>query len=330
MKTIDINKTDWALLMKYFSGNISEAEKLKVLDWANASEKNKAKFDKAQKIWNKSKEAKLAQINVEKAWSKVNSKAKIKELGKIRILSISPKYLLRIAAVLILGFVSWYFIQNAVSDKSVTATDQLATLMLSDGSEVALNKGAIVNYPEKFAGNTREIEMRGEAFFNISKNPERPFIIHTSKAQIKVLGTSFNVLSKTNGDLEVVVNSGIVSVTSNLTKEQVILHKDEKALLLNINSSLIKTLNTDENYLSWKTHKFVFREKPLDEVFASIEKVYGLKIIADKKILQCKLTATYDSLDIKQIMKMIDLTFGFKTIENNGVYKIEGKSCVEK
>jgi transmembrane sensor len=330
MKTKNIYPIDWALVTKYLSGNAKESEKNTVLEWANATIENKTAFDRAEKLWNASKSANISDINVNDAWNKVNERANVRSQTKTRALTMPQKYILRIAAVLVIGLVSWYYISNSVIEKSFSTSTEIAQLNLSDGSEIALNKGAIINYPEKFSGETREIKMNGEAYFNIAKNAAKPFIIHTSNADIKVLGTSFNVISKPNGDLEVVVNTGVVSVTSTKTNEQVILHKDEKASYLTSNASLLKTVNTDVNYLSWNTRKFVFRESTLSNVFENIEKVYGIKIIADERIMNCKLTATYDRLDVKQIIHLIDMTFGFKTVENNNVYLVEGISCAEK
>jgi transmembrane sensor len=330
MKTTSTYNADWALLMKYISGNADNIEKNKVLQWIELSENNKKVFTKAQKIWDASQTAQINNISIDNAWNKVNSKANIRQLGKIRSIYSTHRYILRIAAVLVLGLVSWYFVSNVVSEKSISATTSIEKLALSDGSEVSLNKGATINYPKHFIGKSREIEMNGEAFFNISKNPLKPFIIHTSKTDIKVLGTSFNVNTKPNGDVEVIVKTGIVAVTALESKEQVILHKNEKASFYSSNLSLKKAMNEDDNYLSWKTNKLVFKESNLGYVFKTIEKVYGVKVIANDKILQCKLTATYDNLDVKQLIQMIDMTFGFKTIENKDGYIVEGISCEEK
>jgi transmembrane sensor len=329
MKTNNTYNTDWVLLTKYLSGNANDIEKNKMHQWIELSQGNKTVFEKAQKIWEASQSANVANVSIDNAWDKVNAKANIIPLGKVRQLVLVQKYILRIAAVLVIGLVSWYFVNNAMSDKTITATTTIKQLALSDGSEISLNKGATINYPENFSGNSREIEMNGEAFFDIAKNPQKPFIIHTSKADIKVLGTSFNVNTKPNGDLEVIVKTGVVAITSLKSKEQIILHKNERGLFNSANLSLKKVINEDENYIAWKTNKFVFKDNSLEYVFNTIEKVYGVKIMANEHILQCKLTATYDNLDIKMVMGMIDMTFGFKTIKNKDGYIVEGTSCEE-
>lgn len=331
MRERDKNMTDWGLIASYVSGNASEPEVKKILAWMQESEGNANIVKKAEDIWLASKNAKAAGIDVNKAWNNVDSKVNV--YGKtIRWTNLrtSTKYILRIAAVLVIGLISYFTIDSFSGEKSVDSGSSIKQLALSDGSIVDMYKNSQLSFPEKFKGNTREVTLKGEAFFRIKKNVEKPFIIHTSKADIKVLGTSFSVNSHPNGDLEVIVNTGVVSVTSE-NNGNVILHKNEKATYQVISSSLIKSVNTDENFISWKTHNFVFREAVLEEVFSKLEKAYDISIdVKDTSVLKCKLTATYNNLDVKEVIEMIDMTFGFSTKAVNNTYTIEGSSCLKK
>ncbi len=329
METKSKYKVDWELLASYLSGNATDLERIKVQKWLGESEANKTTFQKAEKVWNASQNAEFANVNVGTAWNKVNSKAGLTRAIHPRFISgTSFQYLLRIAAILTIGFIAWFLIRNFNTSIIVTSGQSVKQLALNDGSQVTLNHSSQFQYPKKFKGNTREVFLKGEAFFNIARNPQKPFIIHTENTQIKVLGTSFNVHSDIAGNVEVIVNTGTVSVTSEKTKQNVVLHKDEKAVFNAAKSEISKGMNTDMNYLSWKTKKFIFHEAVLKDVFDKIESVYNIRfIVKNSGLNNCRLTATYDNLSADEIVKMLGLTFGLKISWQSNAYVIEGIDC---
>ncbi len=328
-KNKNIKDSDWNMIVAYVSGNMNAEEALKFELWLSESIENKTAFTKAKKIWEISENANAAEINALSAWNNVSAKNKdLIEHQPKQIFLNTSKYLLRIAAVFAIGAITWFVVKNFNSNAILKAEKSLAQVELSDNSHIDLNKGAELQYPKRFTGSTREVVLKGEAFFNIARNPEKPFIIHTAKANIKVLGTSFNVNAVSEGNIEVIVKSGTVEVTSNENMKQVVLHKDEKMKYNPASGEMTKSLNNDINYLFWKTHKLTFRETTLANVFETIEKVYNVKVLVqDAKINQCKLTATYENLDVEEIMNMIRITFGFKVTLHDNTYLFEGNSC---
>jgi ferric-dicitrate binding protein FerR (iron transport regulator) len=144
-----------------------------------------------------------------------------------------------------------------------------------------------------------------------------------------VIGTSFNINSNNNGNVELIVNSGVVAFGKDGLKQKVVLHINDKAVLDSKSGNILKYKNADSNYLSWKTKKFVFRETKLQEVFSLLEKVYGINIIVkDLELNNLKLTATYDKLEPNEIIKMIKMTFSLKTLETGNNYTIEAGSSI--
>ena len=332
METKDKYGIDWGLLASYLTGNASDDEKSEVQAWIDKSDKNKEVFHSVEKLWKVTENAGLAQINVENAWENVNSKSHIVTANRMKYLfEKSYKYSLRIAAVLVFGLFSWYIISNLDYNKTANSGSAVVVLSLNDGSQVTLNKGTKLNYPKIFKRDSREVYLEGEAFFNIVKNPLRPFIIKTPNSQIKVLGTSFNVNTNCKGNVEVIVNSGTVSFKGASSKKQVILHKDDKGVFMKATGAIEKSINSDPNYISWKTRKFVFHETSLKDIFENIEKVYDVRIVAkDSAIYNCKMTATFDKLDIEDIIKSIDLAFKYKSSKNDNIYTIIGNDCTKK
>jgi transmembrane sensor len=327
MKVKENYNVDWTLLASYVTDNISKEDKARFENWIEGSDKNKQIVEQAERAWNLSKNIDLVNLNTGKAWNKVNEKAQIlTEVQNRPLIRIPGNFFLKIAAILIVAVFSWYLINKINSEINVKAGNSLVQLALYDGSKVDLNKNTQLKYPKRFKSTSREVYLKGEGFFNIYRNPQKPFIIHTSNTIIKVLGTSFDVNANSDGNVDVIVNSGIVSLKSKYSKQEVILNKDEKGTYLAKNSQIIKSVNSDQNYLSWKTKKFIFRECNLGEVFDKLEKVYDIQIILkDSGIRNYKLTATYEKHEAIDIMKMICLTFGFKICENENVYTIENK-----
>ncbi len=330
MFEININKKYWILIAKYLSGNASENEKKEFDLWLNHSENSKKLFDQISEVWLKSNEfSDILNIDTDKAWNKFKSKlysqsfTNKNENNKLKIL---VKNTIKIAAVVIIGLVSWFFISNLQYKTTVNTTNDLKQIVLYDGSVIELNRNTSITYPRRFINNSREVKLnKGEAFFSIAHNAKKPFIIHTSKNDIKVLGTSFNVNTLTGGELEVIVRTGRVEVKDIKTKETVVIGKDEKAYYMD--NKLVKSINTDINYLSWKTHSFIFRQDRLDYVCQTIEKAYSLKINYSFDIGGCRLTAKYENMPIDDIIKVIGLTFGFKTQKTKDGYVIIGNNC---
>jgi transmembrane sensor len=318
-------KTDWDKIAAYLSGNASIKDCEAFEKWLDMSEENRETFEKAQKVWAISSISNKSVVDTDAAWTKLNNKAHIVPQAKVTsFIRDTGKYILRIAAVVTLGLVAWYFVKTLQNEKQVNAGGAIAQVQLIDGSVIDLNKNASIRYPLAFKGNTREVFLEGEAFFNIARDTTKPFIIHTSTTDIRVLGTSFNVLSDKNGNIEVVVKTGVVSVSSGNENSKIVLNKNEKGVFRVSTGKLVKSINTDFNYLSWKTHKFVFREEPLSNVFKRIHEVYDVELqVSSANMLNSKLTATYDSLELTEVVKMISETFGFKATEVEKSYKFE-------
>jgi len=223
-----------------------------------------------------------------------------------------------------LGSAGYYFgFRNKVTEvysEIISSQNQVINeYTLPDGSVVALNSNSKLVFPKNFKGDTREVIIYGEAFFDVKPNPEKPFIINAGNAQVKVVGTSFNVSAYPESEtVEVVVQTGKVQVISKNTEaltsvNEVYLVPGEKGTLFNKNSTLEKSENTNPNYLAWKTRDFTFNEVPLNEVFQCLEKTYHVKIQVDKPELNdLILNAQFDKKPIDFILNVVGLTFNLE------------------
>ncbi len=150
-------------------------------------------------------------------------------------------------------------------------------------------------------------------------NPEKPFIINAGNAQVKVVGTSFNVSAYPESEtVEVVVKTGKVQVI-NKNREtlpvlnEVYLTPGEKGTLFNSSNILEKSENPNPNYLAWKTRDFTFNEVPLNEVFQCLEKTYHVKIrVEEPELNDLILNAQFDKKSIDFILNVVGLTFNLE------------------
>ncbi len=180
-------------------------------------------------------------------------------------------------------------------------SNQSIRLLLMDGSVIVLEKKAKVKYPKVFENDKREVFLVGEAFFEVAKNPKRPFIIYTQKLITKVLGTSFTI--KANPDIEeerVVVKTGRVSVVTQIESKAIdkgehlseangiVVTPNQEAIYLSTSAKLMKKIVSTPSILMTSLQKqtFIYKNAPLTQVFTDLEKAYGIKIIYDEMLFE--------------------------------------------
>ena len=226
-----------------------------------------------------------------------------------------------VAIVLLLGGAGFWISGtnwlNTQKEQVAANNNDLKEIVLADGSVVTLNYGSSLSYPDKFEGRYREVTLDGEGFFEVQPNPDKPFIIHAGKADIQVLGTSFNVNAyPQNGEVAVVVRTGRVQVSSSEVADtggKVVLIPGEKGVLGMNDQVVQKSQNTDVNFLSWKTHSFTFNKTSLKDVIQQLDKVYRVQIsTADPDMERLLLTARFDDRPVRFILEVIAMTHGLE------------------
>lgn len=230
--------------------------------------------------------------------------------------------------------------QNNISTKPGSKTQ----VTLPDGSTVILNADSKLSYPDNFMGNIREVELEGEAFFEITENKKKPFIIHSKNMDIKVLGTVFNVRAYPSETLsEASLISGAIEVLLiNRPNEKILLKPNEKisithnpgvkqkglasSKILNENPPLISInkLKLDEadnqlNEIAWTQDKLIFKNENLQDIVQLLERWYGVSIVIENKKLKTEIfTGRFYSESINQVLKALQLTHTFNYSNNNG------------
>lgn len=157
------------------------------------------------------------------------------------------------------------------------------TIKLADGTEIRLNAATTLRYPATFAPNRREVYVEGEAFFNVTADPQRPFIVHTALADIQVLGTSFNVRTYDSCFRAALVTGGIAVSTHE--GEKIKLRPGYAASLDGHTPQLLVASYDKDTVLTWLSGTYRFENTPLKEVCRMAERVYNVTILVDDEAL---------------------------------------------
>ena len=182
------------------------------------------------------------------------------------------------------------------------------SVQLSDGSKVWLNSETILKYPSVFSGDLREVEFTGEAYFEIAKDPNRPFVIHTQDQKIEVLGTAFNVTSYS--DEEKIVTTLVEGkVELEMTSgEKVILEPNEQSVLYKSNGIISKSTVNVESYVSWRHGVMYFEQLELEELLSRVSRWYDLEIRFENQEMKSKKftgeIARYE--EVTQFLEMLE------------------------
>lgn len=304
------------LLVKYILGE-STVDEIKVVEnWVNLNNDNLAYFNQFKLIWESS--AKLntsSEINVDETWIEFKQLVKQKESPK----KLTPLYRyplwLKVAASLfiLLGAVAIIYTYKSfmpIQMLDYHTASNIEKITLEDGSELTMNKYSTVSYPEKFNGKSREITLeKGEVFFSITKDTDRPFLIHVHDAVVKVVGTSFNIKIDSSSS-EVIVETGSVEVIQNNNSIQL---KPKERADIAYGVSIIKTKNEDDFYNYYRTKQIVANNTPLWRIVEILNTAYDVDItIKDKSLAERKLSTVLILNSLAQNLDLIEETFNVK------------------
>jgi len=353
-------------LVKYIEGSVSVSEKQLVEDWIS-DERHRAFFLKLKEAWLSPLDIEpLRKENMERDWKKILSGIEEFEVtpappqkDKRVFFKVSPA-LFRAAAVLLIIFsiAGAYFTgrkQSPVfqgSDMSYNEIyvpkGQRSHISMSDGSTIWINADSRVRFQNNYGGESRDIWLEGEAFFEVAKDISKPFYVHTSDLKLKVHGTSFNVKAYPDEDIiETTLVEGSFSfemTEAGNRSGEVFLEPNHKALYLKKEAQLVTSevgRETDVNLepgkiiisepvevepvISWTDGKLVFEDEPFEEIAVKLERKYDIEIfINSEDIKKTRYTGVLRDVSIEQALKAIQLSMPISySIKDNEVNIIE-------
>jgi transmembrane sensor len=366
-KNIQISTEEKRAIVNYLSNEFTTADSEILNRWLEKSEGNKLLFDQFSDIWLASSHNNLYnQIDSDKAWNDLQNRINIQD-KKIRKSVWSE--IIRVAAVfliaLFLGGLGYYlFDKNRELNTAPLYVEYVSPLgsrsfvNLADGSKVWLNAGSTLKYQNSFGINNRELLLTGEAFFEVKKNKDLPFVVKTSEIDVIALGTKFNVKAYTEEKtIETTLIEGSVKLESNSVKlaDNLVLKPNDKAVFTKKNQILELIPNQQQNIdqvqvqrvkpkleifqsvepepiISWKDQRWVINNEKLGNLAVKLERRYDVNFIFDNEVLkEYAFRGTLEDETLEQILEAIKLSAPVKyVIDKKTVYIMADGQKMEK
>jgi transmembrane sensor len=343
------------LITKYFAGEIPD-EELRILKiWLQSDPEYQKLFEEYRNIWLVIEKSKIDSTDLSAEWNKLESRIKESQKSEVRSqkvgiikskldLTTLPLYsnfkinhgfnwAFRIAAVFLLiaipSFLLFRYFNNSFKNV-ITAQNQMVNTNLPDGTSVSLNSGSTIEFSENFKASRREVKLTGEAYFSVKHDEKSKFVIVNGNVRIEDIGTSFYVnTNKSVGQMEVILTEGKATVYfKDNPSGQVVITPGERVDIWQAGNNIIKSINQDENYLAWKTRRFVFSNNTLPVVVALLNKVYHSDIrISGNNLNNCRLSAIFDNQSLESVLNVIKSTLDVSIISNDMYIEISGNKC---
>ncbi|WP_300699678.1 FecR family protein [Bacteroides sp.] len=293
------------LLYKYFKGTATIDEEKQILDWVEATEENREVFLKERMLYD---------------ISLFSDKQDTKQKKTIRLTPMLS-WTARIAAVIIIGVCGYFMTADYLYNKDAqlqtitVPAGQRAQITLADGTHVWLNSKSTLTYASNFGRNERNVELDGEAYFEVAKNKKIPFYVNTEMHNVRVVGTSFNVCAyKGSKEFETTLVEGIIDIYTT-HNEQVVTRLKKEEFFANYDGKYKKAILPSYEYLRWKEGLYCFDDVPFGGILDKLEKYYNVKItVTSPKLLDhAGLTGKFREQDgIEHILRTISKDHPFK------------------
>ena len=353
------------LITSYLTGEISASDLNTLKNELKNNSNFRRLFDEYLDVWQSSiKTRKSEDYDETEAWRKIKSNINPDKKRSQHV--PTTVFLQRIqqvaAAILILAFsgtLVFFLINNKFQGGNKTDICEYiipygsrSQVVLPDGSKIWLNSGTTLEYNGQFGRKNRNITMKGEAYFDVAKNKELPFVVNTSDLTIKVLGTAFNVKAYPDEDyIETTVERGIVQVKEDRMnksdKDNIILKANQKLLYSknpvlkenliykNKNKAALESIKKDntetklqvdqvstKKYTSWKDNRWIIEREELQSLVVKLERRYNVTIsITDESLKHYIFSGVLENETLEQVLEAIKLTAPI-------LYKIDQKQVI--
>ena|GEM_PF-291349 len=231
-------------------------------------------------------------------------------------------------------------IKTVLEKNNSSAT--LSTVILSDGTIVTLEPGSRLTYPPVFDGRQRKVYLSGEAFFEVAKNPAKPFLVYTGSSVVRVVGTSFRVKASGQSPDQIAVRTGRVLVYTYhdfekagsderaLAEKAMVLLPNEQATLDTTQHILQKlpVQNAAEVAAIIAPKELIYDDRPVTEVFQYLANLYGVEISYDQSAMStCKITTSFRNESLEERVSSICAAIGAQFRLEEGKIVISGRAC---
>lgn len=320
------------LLAKRLAGEAAPEEEQQIEVWLRESADNRQYFEGLQRLWEQapvSRAATLPAVDTERALQKV--KMQLRSGAATPPARMIPMYrwVSAAAAMLAVAIAAVFFFRNPAETQQLQIAAVATTLTdtLTDGSVVVLNRNSGLQIAGNFNKKERRMRLRGEAYFAVAPDQEKPFVIEVEQLEVKVVGTEFNVDSRSEpGRVIVTVTSGKVQLSAG--DQNVLLVANEQAVYETASGNITRAAKPDQNVLAYKNRTFFFDATPLRKVVRELSDVYGVDIsLKNKDLENCILISRFDNLELERVLELIAETFSLTIERTDGKVVLDGNGC---
>lgn len=326
---MDSKRSIKRLIIAHLDGELKGGELKRLSEWVSRSDENAGYYAKIKDLWEASVADASRIAETETEWSRFLLKVSGEVKSNIFSFNTNMQIFYRFAAILVLGVligglvVKYSAKQDSLFITSVAPKGSVSQMILADSTLVYLNAGSELRYSPETKQNKREVFLKGEAWFDVKKNPKKPFVVHTPYYLVRVTGTNFNVKAyEADSEITTTLEEGEVKISSseNLKMEKEITLLPGEQLVFNKNSKemVIKEVDT-KLFTSWKDNKLMFLKMSFGDLIILLERKYGVEIKVDNPdILNYHYTGTIKNESILEILEIIKHTIPIQ-------YKIDGQ-----
>lgn len=325
------------LISKYLRKSCTPEEKEAVEQWRRENKSNQVHFDQLRQIEETlSKMDFIEDTNTDQEWDKLRITLPLSselESGTIRSLNPNYKKYFSIAAALAaLVLITWLFLPRfsnttpGIAQEFTTAKGETKEYQLPDGTSVQLNADSYLAIVGDFSKKERRVRLQGEAYFEVAKNPEKPFLVETEGVFTQVLGTAFNLRAYPESEaIKLSVSEGKVAFKSS---------EDEGLLLLANNAASYdkpsRTFRTEvfqqAEAIAWLNGGLYFKDETLNNIFLELERKFDIKIDNQTNLGEEKYAAEFDHIESpKALMDLIAISFNLSYAQEDNVIIISNK-----
>ena len=271
-------------LFRYVNHELNCQEHTEVEEWINASEENRKIAEDYYKLSFAVTSLQFIKRSApQEALEKVNKRIKKKQLQKFYFFAQRVAVILLLPLLILSGFLLLQSKKEAPVFylEARMTPGMIGSTVLPDGTKVWLNSSSYLKYPNTFSGQTREVILDGEAYFKVAKNTEIPFIVHTEKSSIKVLGTEFNLDAYGSNDFIVatLVEGSIEFKYQNSTSNSIVIKPNEQIYYNKKNNqSLIHKAYVPKD-IAWKNGQIILKDTPLSDILWILSKRFNVEFL---------------------------------------------------
>ena len=350
-----LKQIDARLVQRYLEGGGSKKERLQIEEWFSDLRANEElrKFSKNrwEDLSKEPEETTLSGYDEERVHDRIHHILRLEEAvaaaHKTSTRSMLIRFFTRAAAVLFIPlalFALYNWNGNMTGSQSISQAEIFSpfgartSFVLPDGSSGWLNGGSTLSFPTQFKGKSRTVNLSGEAYFDVQKNPKKPFTVLADEMKVRAYGTSFNLMTYTDDNtMEVTLETGVIEVFGkdrfNNEKSMGLMNPGERVVLVKGTGYFKKDTVKVDQYTSWKEGKLILRNEPMSQVVRKLNRWYNVNIvIRDSRLESYSYRATFVDEKLDEVLKILkrtspivckevgrkrypDGTYGKKTIE---------------